>query len=212
MGAALELHAVRKDGSELPVEVSLGPVQTEEGTLVSAAVRDITDRVQAEGELRLQAEIMRNMAEGVVLVRTSDWSIAYANPKFEEMFGYEPGELTDRPVEVVNAPTDHDPVGLAIEIQAALAADGAWSGEVHNVKKDGTTFWCYANVSNFEHPEYGVVSVAIHTDIGRWKVPDPSANHRGRGLTLIKAVMGEYTIETGNGTTIRLRKELSGER
>jgi protein-histidine pros-kinase len=53
MGAALELYAVRKDGSELPVEVSLGPVQTEEGTLVSAAVRDITARVQAEGELRL---------------------------------------------------------------------------------------------------------------------------------------------------------------
>jgi PAS fold len=52
------------------------------------------------------------------------------------MFGYEPGELTDRPAEVVNAPTDHDPREVAAEIQAALAVDGAWSGEVHNVKKD----------------------------------------------------------------------------
>jgi PAS domain S-box-containing protein len=85
---------------------------------------------------------MRNMAEGLVLVRTIDWTIAYANPKFEEMFGSEPGELADRPVEVVNAPTDHDPGEVATEIKAALAADGAWSGEVRHVKKDGTRFWC----------------------------------------------------------------------
>ena len=53
---------------------------------------------------------------------------------------------------------------------------------------------------------------ATVSDTGHWKVPDPSANQRGRGLTLIKAFMGDYTIETGNGTTVRLRKELSRER
>jgi anti-sigma regulatory factor (Ser/Thr protein kinase) len=53
---------------------------------------------------------------------------------------------------------------------------------------------------------------ATVSDKGHWKIPDPSANHRGRGLTLIKALMGDYTIETGNGTTVRLRKELSDGR
>jgi anti-sigma regulatory factor (Ser/Thr protein kinase) len=53
---------------------------------------------------------------------------------------------------------------------------------------------------------------ATVSDKGHWKIPDPTANHRGRGLTRIKALMGDYTIETGNGTSIRLRKELSGER
>ena len=53
---------------------------------------------------------------------------------------------------------------------------------------------------------------ATVSDKGHWKVPEPSAKHRGRGLTLIKALMGDYTIATGNGTTVRLRKELSGER
>jgi PAS domain S-box-containing protein len=207
MGAALELHALRKDGTSFPVEVSLGPVQTEEGTLVSAAIRDITARVQAEGELRLRAEIMRNMAEGVVLVRTSDWTIAYANPKFEEMFGYAPGELTDRPIEVVHAPTDHDPGRVAAEIQAALASDGAWSGEVHNIKRDGSTFWCYLNASNFEHPEYGVVSVAIHTDITDRKAAEEESRRLSSIVaaaeTLQRSILGPVDHQLPDGMAAR---------
>jgi PAS domain S-box-containing protein len=127
---------------------------------------DITERKLAEQKLRLQSEIAGNMFEGVVLTRASDGVIVYTNQRFEQMFGYGPGELIGKNIATLNAPTNEkSPGDVAREIETTLKEYGAWSGEVQNIKKDGTPFWCRANASTLQSSEYGTILVETHEDI-----------------------------------------------
>lgn len=128
-------------------------------------VEDITSRKQAEQTLRLHSEIMTNISEGIVLIRIKDGIIVYANQKLEEMFRYNAGELIGKHISILNAPGEKSPEEMAQDITSQLNEHGIWSGEVNCIRKDSAPFCCYANVSSFNHADYGDVWISVHSDI-----------------------------------------------
>ncbi len=158
-----------KNGELVDVEVNVSGVELDGQPCLFCLSHDITERKRAEDLLRFHSNILQNLAEGVFLIRASDGVIVFTNPQFECMFGYETGELLGKHVSIVNAPGERSPETVAAAIMNELARAGMWNGEVQNIRKDGTPFWCRANVSTFDHPQFGKVWVSAHEDISERK-------------------------------------------
>jgi len=182
-----QLELPSADGPSVFLNVSGGPLRNRRGSIDGAVLvmQDCTARVAMENELRLQSVIAERMAEGVVLVRASDGVIVYANERWERMFGAGRGELLGQHVSVVNAPTEKPPEERAQEIIGALERDGVWSGEIRNIRRDGTLIWTVAHISTFEHRDHGTVWISVQSDVTPRKAAQDAmreAEERFRGV------------------------------
>ena len=147
--------------------------------------QQITERKKADEEILLYNTMMDNVTEGVYLIGLDDLLIKWTNEKFTKMFGYDTGEMVGKHVDIVNAPTERTSAETRISIMNIIKKTGEWHGEVRNIKRDGTHFWCYANVSLFDHPKYGKVAVSVHTDITERKQAEEKLAGKEKELRLI---------------------------
>lgn len=93
-----EVYALKKDGSEVPVEISISKLEIDDEIYVIAIIRDITERKRIEEALRESEELFRTLAEyslvGVYLIQNGVFK--YVNPRLAEIFGYSVEELVNK--------------------------------------------------------------------------------------------------------------------
>jgi PAS domain S-box-containing protein len=117
--------------------------------------REITDRKRAEHQLRLRAEAVASEAGAVCIVRSATGMVAYANTRFEEMLGYQAGELEGRLV------SEFDRTDSRLD----FGAHGQRRFESVYRQKGGTLIRCEVLVEGFDDPDLGWCWVATHRDV-----------------------------------------------
>ncbi|MET0306015.1 MAG: PAS domain S-box protein [Solirubrobacterales bacterium] len=173
-GAKLELCGRRQDGSEFPAEISLSSIEAEEGRLVIAAIRDVTERRAAEKKFEQFLEFAPDAIVGVM----PTGEIVLVNQQAETLFGYSRDELIGKLVESLvperfrevhpNHRTDYfheprtRPMGAGVELYA--------------MRKDGSEFPAEISLSSIDTEEGTLATVAVRD------VSDRAESERERTL------------------------------
>jgi PAS domain S-box-containing protein len=166
IGTGIELTGRRKDGSEFPIEIMLSPLESAEGILVTAAIRDISVRKDAEKHLAQMEGRYRGLLEAApdaMVVVNQVGEIVLLNVQVEKQFGYRRDELLGQKVKNII------PEGFAERLIAdgtrtaaeALAQQIGTGIELIGRRKDGSEFPIEIMLSPLESPEGILVTAAI---------------------------------------------------
>ena len=214
MGAGMEPAGRRHDGTTFPAEISLSALDTEQGILVFAAVRDVTQRRLAAQSAAQLAAIIQSSHDAVI-GKTLDQVITSWNPGAERLYGYTAAEVTGRHIEVLIPAGDRE--REAAVVAAVARGERVDQYQARRLRKDGTTVEVSLNLSPIADRTGTIIGVA---SVARDVTERQRAGARFRGLMdagpdAMVCVDRDGHIVLVNGQTERLfgyhRDELVGQ-
>ena len=148
-GSSLELPALRGDGTEFPAEIQVARIEREAGRLTVAAIRDGSERVGRELELREARErFERVFADGPVAMALvgDDYRLSEVNDAFCRLTGYSAAELARLTFADITHPDDVD-AGLRLAHRVFAGELRSFTLDKRYVRKDGEVIWIALTVS-----------------------------------------------------------------
>ena len=148
---------------------------------------DITERKEAEAEIRFQASLLDQVQNSVIAMDLNNLVI-YWNRYAERLFGWSADEVMGRNPFTITARPNGDPAEFATEIAAALAKEGKWEGEIVLFRKDGSSFPAWSSnalLRDLKGVPIGVVG--INVDLTQQKKSQVEVQRQGE---LARSVLG----------------------
>jgi PAS domain S-box-containing protein len=175
MGEGLDLSGRRADGTEFPIAISLSPVETTEGALTIAAIRDVTYAKQAEKALRDRETRLRALLEAApdaVVIANKQGRIELVNAQTERLFGYPRDRLIGQPIEILvperfqSRHVGHRE-GYLAEPRVRSMGEGL---ELYGRRADGSEFPVAISLSPVETAEGALVIAAVRDVTERHRI------------------------------------------
>ena len=163
MGEGLDLFGLRKDNSEFPIEISLSPIETPEGTLISSAIRDVSVRKDAEKRLaqaveRFHLAAVVDSSDDAILSKDLEGKILSWNLGAEKLYGYTAKDIVGKPVSLL-VPADRS--NEAQEILARIKTGKAVERfEADRIRKDGSTVPVSLTISPIKNGEGKIIGAS----------------------------------------------------
>ena len=162
----------------------------------------ISHQATLEDDIRLQSRMLEQLSEAILLIRSEDNTIIYANSGADIMFGYTKGEINGLSIDSLLDPATQNPNEKAKKIIGELNQKGLWEGELQNIRKDGKTLFCSAKITVFTHPVYGEVGLCSFNDVTQQKLIKDELQDREASLATAQSIaqVGSWLwdIQTGS--------------